>query len=105
MLKGKLANSFAMKDLGATKKILGMRITRDKKITNYHCLKVSTLKRCWKYLICKIKKKLVSTLLVSHFKLNKKMCPKTHEEMDDMSKVPYASTIGSFKICNGVNKA
>ena len=31
VLKIKLANSFAMKDLGAAKKILGMRITRDKK--------------------------------------------------------------------------
>jgi hypothetical protein len=31
MLKKKLANSFAMKDLGAAKKILGMRITRDRK--------------------------------------------------------------------------
>jgi hypothetical protein len=30
-LKNKLTNSFAMKDLGATKKILGMRITRDRK--------------------------------------------------------------------------
>jgi hypothetical protein len=29
VLKNKLANSFAMKDLGAAKKILGMRITRD----------------------------------------------------------------------------
>ena len=31
VLKIKLANSFAMKDLGSTKKILGMRITRDRK--------------------------------------------------------------------------
>ena len=31
MLKIKLDNSFAMKDLGAAKKILGMRITRDRK--------------------------------------------------------------------------
>ena len=31
VIKGKLANSFAMKDLGATKQILGMRITRDRK--------------------------------------------------------------------------
>ena len=30
VLKRKLANSFAMKDLGAAKQILGMRITRDK---------------------------------------------------------------------------
>jgi len=31
VLKTKLVNSFAMKNLGAAKKILGMRITRDKK--------------------------------------------------------------------------
>jgi hypothetical protein len=34
VLKNKLANSFAMKDLGAAKKILGMRITRDMKNHN-----------------------------------------------------------------------
>jgi hypothetical protein len=31
VLKKKLSNSFAMKDLGATKKLLGIRITRDRK--------------------------------------------------------------------------
>ena len=31
VLKRKLANSFAMKDLGAAKQILGMRIARDRK--------------------------------------------------------------------------
>jgi hypothetical protein len=31
VLKKELANSFAMKDLGAAKKILGMRIIRDRK--------------------------------------------------------------------------
>ena len=31
VLKIKLANSFAMKDLGDAKQILGMRITRDRK--------------------------------------------------------------------------
>ena len=31
VLKKKLSNSFVMKDLGAAKKILGMRITRDMK--------------------------------------------------------------------------
>ena len=34
VIKKKLANSFVMKDLGAANKILGMRITRDKKISN-----------------------------------------------------------------------
>lgn len=37
-LKRKLANSFAMKDLGTAKQILGMRINRDKK---KHMLKLS----------------------------------------------------------------
>ena len=31
VLKRKLVNSFTMKDLGAAKQILGMRITRDRK--------------------------------------------------------------------------
>ena len=31
MFKKKLSNSFVMKDLGDAKKILGMRITRDRK--------------------------------------------------------------------------
>ena len=37
--------------------------------------------------------KAVSTPLPSHFKLTKEMCPKTQEEEDKMSKVPYASAI------------
>ena len=38
----------------------------------------------------------VSTPFASHFKLSKKMCPKTQEDMDYMSKVPYASAVGSL---------
>ena len=34
VIKKKLANSFVIKDLGAAKKILGMRITRDRKNHN-----------------------------------------------------------------------
>jgi len=36
VLKRKLANSFEMKDLGAAKQILGMRITRDRKNISSH---------------------------------------------------------------------
>jgi hypothetical protein len=36
VLKRKLANSFAMKDLGVAKQILGMRIPRDKKNCKLH---------------------------------------------------------------------
>ena len=40
--------------------------------------------------------KLVSTPLGSHFKLSKEQSPKTEEEKDYMSKVPYALAIGSL---------
>jgi len=40
--------------------------------------------------------KAVSTPLPSHLKLTKNMCPKTQEEEEKMSKVPYASVVGSL---------
>ena len=40
--------------------------------------------------------KLVSTPFASHFKLSKEIFPKTQEEMDYMSKFPYASAVGSL---------
>lgn len=40
--------------------------------------------------------KAVSTPLPSHLKLTKEMCPKTQEEKVKMSKVPYASAVGSL---------
>ena len=40
--------------------------------------------------------KAVSTPLPGHLKLTKEMCPKTQEEEDNMSKVPYASAVGSL---------
>ena len=40
--------------------------------------------------------KLVSPLLGSHIKLSKEQSPKTEEERDYMSKVPYALAIGNL---------
>ena len=40
--------------------------------------------------------KLVSTPLGSHFRLSKEQSPKTKEEMDNISKVHYASVIGNL---------
>ncbi|RVW71082.1 Retrovirus-related Pol polyprotein from transposon TNT 1-94 [Vitis vinifera] len=84
-----------MKDLGAAKQILGMRIIRDK--AN------GTLKLSQSEYVKKVlsrfnmnEAKPVSTPLGSHFKLSKEQSPKTEEERDHMSKVPYASAIGSL---------
>jgi hypothetical protein len=95
VLKKKLANSFAMKDLGAAKKILGMRITRDRKNRK---LTLSQGKYTEKVLerFRMQNAKPVSTPLASHFKLTKEMCPKTQEEIEYMSRVPYSSAVGSL---------
>jgi hypothetical protein len=95
VIKNKLANSFAMKDFGATKKILGMRITRDK---NNRKLTLSRGEYIEKVLerFRMHNAKPVSTSLPNHFKLTKEMCPKTHEEIEYMSRVPYSSVVGSL---------
>ena len=84
-----------MKDLGAAKQILGMRIIRDK--AN------GTLKLSQSEYVKKVlsrfnmnEAKPVSTPLGSHFKLSKEQSPKTEEERDHMSKVPYASAISNL---------
>ena len=78
-----------MKDLGAAKQILGMRITRDRK---NHKLTLSQGEYIEKVLqsFRMQNAKPISTPLASHFKLSKHMCPKTQEEIDYMSKIPYS---------------
>jgi hypothetical protein len=76
VLKNKLANSFAMKDLGAAKKILGMRITRDRKnrkLTLSHGEYIEKVLERFRMQNAKP----VSTHLANNFKLTKEMCPKT----------------------------
>ena len=84
-----------MKDLGDAKQILGMRIIRDRANGT---LKLSQLEYVKKILnrFNMNEAKLVNTSLGSHFKLSKEQSPKTEEERDHMSKVPYASAIGSL---------
>jgi hypothetical protein len=95
VLKKKLANSFAMKDLGAAKKILGMRITRDRKNRKLTLSQGEYIEKVLERFRMQNAKP-VSTPLASHFKLTKEMCPKTQEEIEYMSRVPYSSTVGSL---------
>ena len=94
-LKKQLSKQFAIKDLGAAKQILGMRIIRDK--AN------GTLKLSQSEYVKKVlnrfnmnEAKPMSTPLGIHFKLSKEQSPKIEEERDPMSKVSYASAIGSL---------
>ena len=95
VLKRKLANSFAMKDLGVAKQILGMRITRDRKNRKLTLSQSEYIEKVLERFKMQDAKP-VSTPLASHFKLTKEMCPKTQEEIDYMSKVPYSSAVGSL---------
>jgi hypothetical protein len=76
VLKIKLTNSFAMKELGVAKKILVMRTRKDRKYCN---LKLSLGECIGKvFEIFKIKEaKPIITALASHFKLTKQMSPDT----------------------------
>ena len=78
-----------MKDLGAPEQILGTRINRYRK---NHKLTLSQNEYIQKVLeIFNMEnEKSVNTPLASHLKLSKEIFPKTIEDMDYMSIVPYA---------------
>jgi ATP-binding cassette subfamily B (MDR/TAP) protein 1 len=94
-LKKQLSRQFAMKDLGAAKQILGMRISRDR-VTKTLTLSQSEYVRKVLTRFNMQDAKPVSTPLASHFKLSKEHSPKTEQERADMERVPYASAIGSL---------
>ncbi|XP_057962383.1 secreted RxLR effector protein 161-like [Malania oleifera] len=75
-LKTVLSKEFDMKDLSAANRILGMEIQ----------------KMLERFSIANVKS--VSTPLASHFRLSTAQCPKTDDEVCDMSNVPYDSAVG-----------
>lgn len=92
-LKKELLEEFAMKDLGATKQILGMRITRDREI-----LKLSQEEYVKKKLnrFNMAREKPVSTPLAGHFRLSKDQSALTEQNQVYMAKVSYTFAIGSL---------
>jgi hypothetical protein len=81
-----------MKDLGVANKILGMRITRDRKNCKLTLSQGEYIEKVLERFRMQNLKP-VSTPFASHFKLTNKMCPKTREEIEYMSRVPYSSTV------------
>ncbi|KAL5758246.1 hypothetical protein ACOSP7_020857 [Xanthoceras sorbifolium] len=94
-LKRELSKQFAMKDLGAAKQILGMRIKRDTKSGTLLLSQAEYIKKVLSRFNMQDAKP-VSTPLGVHFRLSKEQSPKTEEERTHMAKVPYASAIGSL---------
>lgn len=94
-LKKQLGDEFEMKDLGAAKKILGMEIVRDRKAGKLTLSQRSYLEKVLQRFNMEDAKP-VCTPFAAHFKLSRKMSPKTEEEKKYMSKVPYSSAVGSI---------
>jgi hypothetical protein len=92
-LKVLLSKEFDMKDLGAARKILEMEICRDRDAKKLWLSQADYVKKVLERFSME-NAKLVSTHLANHFRLSTSQCPKTIEEIEDMSKVLYASTVG-----------
>lgn len=84
-----------MKDLGAAKQILGMKICIDRKNRKLSLSQADYIEKVLQRFSME-NAKAVSTPLPGHLKLTKDMCPKTPEEETKMSKVPYALAVGSL---------
>jgi hypothetical protein len=94
-LKRLLSSEFEMKDLGVAKKILGMKITRDRKagllFLSQHAYIEKVLQRFNMH-----DAQSISTPIAPHFKLSAEQCARSDEDIEYMSKVLYCSAVGSL---------
>jgi len=95
-LKKDLPFEFEMKDLGETKKVLGMEIERDWKSGKVSLTQKGYFKNVLQKFNINDDRKSVSTPLAPHFKLKSIMSPITVEEREYITHVPYASAVGSL---------
>ncbi|GJS78240.1 retrotransposon protein, putative, ty1-copia subclass [Tanacetum coccineum] len=94
-VKGWLGKCFAMKDLGDASYILGIKIYRDRLKCLIGLSQDTYLDKILKRF--KMENSRKENLPLHHgIKVSKDLCLKTDEELDKMSRVPYASAIGSI---------
>ena len=95
-LKKHLAAEFEMKDLDDAQRILGMKISRDKKNRSVWLTKKFYLKKVLERFGMDDKTKPLCTHLAPHFKLSSSSCPRSQEERNYMAHVSYASVVGNL---------
>ena len=96
-----------MKDLGEAKTILGIRIYRDRSLRLLGLSQEKYIDKVLKWFSMENSKK-GNIPLQQGVVLSKKDCPSTKEQREYMSKVPYASAIGSIMyavLCTRVDVA
>ncbi|KAG8481121.1 hypothetical protein CXB51_025897 [Gossypium anomalum] len=94
-VKAQLSEEFEMKDLGPTKKILGIEILRDRKTSKLYLSQKGYIEK----VLCRFNMqsaKPVSTSLAAHFRLSSVLSPQSDDEIEYMSHVPYSSAVGSL---------
>ena len=84
-----------MKDLGQARRILGMDIIRARDERKLWLTQSDYVKKVLKRFQMD-SSKAVTIPLAQQFKLSKEQCPKTDSERREMSKIPYASIVGSI---------
>ncbi|GJT46274.1 retrovirus-related pol polyprotein from transposon TNT 1-94 [Tanacetum coccineum] len=94
-LKAQLAREFEMKDLGPANKILGMQIHRDRVSRKIWLSQKSYVKKILQRFNMQDCKP-ISTPFPTDVKLSSKMSPSNEKERMEMSRVPYASAVGSL---------
>ncbi|MCO5559646.1 hypothetical protein L7F22_013247 [Adiantum nelumboides] len=94
-LKGKLSDTFDMKDLGDAIHILGMRIIQDRSRGLLYLSQQIYVEKVLKRFNME-RGKSSRTPLAPHLKLSRADCPKSDAKKDEMAKVPYASACGSL---------
>ncbi|GKD32151.1 retrovirus-related pol polyprotein from transposon TNT 1-94 [Tanacetum coccineum] len=93
--KAQLAREFKMKDLGPANKILGMQIHRDRVSRKIWLSQKSYVKKILQRFNMQDCKP-ISTPFPTDVKLSSKMSPNSEKERMEMSRVPYASAVGSL---------
>jgi len=94
-LKEKLNGEFEMKDLGPTKRVLGIDILRNRDKGELFLSQLSYLKKVVERFRMS-NSKTVSTPLGHHTKLSIKQCPQSEDEKQEMESTTYASRVGSI---------
>jgi hypothetical protein len=94
-LKTQMSRMFDMKDLGATRLILGMEIFKDRRNGKLWFSQQNYVDNILlRFGMNDVKP--FSVPLASHFKLYSSLCPSTKEEKEYMSRIPYANAVGSL---------
>ena len=84
-----------MKHLGLTKKILGIKILRDRDKKVIHLSQDDYIRKVLEKFGMK-EAKPVALPLTNNFRLSKTISPQTEEEILDMDRVPYAAGVESL---------